>query len=751
MVLVVPLLVYHLPTPTMCNSTPNRQIYISYIVKSIITVVGCCSSKIIASINHHSLSTIHICNTYINKSRYTMPSTSSSSCNDDDTRSKNGRHSSCHDMNDQHHDDTTTTTMYRTRTCTRSSSSRIRRRSLSASSSSSSSFPKILLLSYGLVVVVLMLNVWTAWAGIEPHDVMTPMPHHRMLEQQAPTESSKIDYTGCYMDYHSVDDNHNGYLEQQEYYHFVELYTARVAGSSGGGCHNSTASTSTATSTPISMTQKSTFYTLACLCEQMEDWSLRSDNTTTSTSTTSDAACCIGTNAKLYTAFTTTDTAIPVPQLSQAQKEYFKTICFYTDASIPASVRSGSDGDASCEEENGNEDFPMNGNSTSDDETTEEDDDDGEEDEPQRPSGTAACRFSSVNLLPSEEEDDAPQLTLRHYSDPIEQSMTIQLVYNRGEGWLGLGMIPSSTSSNANATEPMMIENVAVIGLPTERTVQFYDLTGRSITGVTPSASNGPKLLRSSITQNGDQTIMTFTQSASEINENGNIYNGTFTFIYAVGRTNELAYHTYRGSGTASYYICDVLVVTSNNNESNTTETETTSTSNTTETTDTETEELEPDVSATVTMAPTNDDDESSMTPSSAPTSSSIVSIVTSASYVPSSSPTSNDNDETVSMAPSGGTATTFHTTAPTPAAKLRGTTAPTKEDVTTAKDIIETFLNGSKDNDDASDSSPTPEEVGNNDDRETTNSGMASFIKWLRAIWQFSKKPFVEEVTDDR
>jgi hypothetical protein len=110
-------------------------------------------------------------------------------------------------------------------------------------------------------------------------------------------------------------------------------------------------------------------------------------------------------------------------------------------------------------------------------------------------------------------------------------------------------------------------------------------------------------------------------------------------------------------------------------------------------------------------------------------------------------------------MTPSGGKATTSLTTQPP---YLRGAPVPStmtsieapKVEVegSTAKDIIEAFLNGKKGADNDTDSSSPPPspttgegQVTKNYTDETDNSAdMASFIRWLRMIWQISKQPFI-------
>ena len=525
------------------------------------------------------------------------------------------------------------------------------------------------------------MNVLTAFAGIyeqsrpDEQDVLhldhsQVIPHHRGLQ------SESIDYSGCYADLSNADENNNGFIEQQEYYTFLKSYGKRV-------CYSGAT---------VTVQQKSTFYTLACLCRQIGN-----DGSLENQAVTDSDACCLGNNAKIYTyRDPVTLEPIPVPLLTVSQKEYVKTVCFYADASIPASARDCS---TNTTDEDEGEDFPINDgdnqeSSDGDEDEYEDessDDDYGAIDKPEeddKPKGTASCQFKSATLL----EDG--ELTIRHYSDPIEESITVQLIYN-GIGWLGFGF--------TDVTKPAtMIHNFAVIGLPATDKVQQYDLAGKSITGVTPTPVQS--LVRTSITQNADQTIMTFTQAASEI---GNIYNGTFQFIYAVGRTNEFGYHTFRGSGKASHSLCAVLPPKDVETQVNATESVS----------------LEPSLSPATKSV-------SSVAPTSAP-----------------SAPTATSG----SIAPSRGKTTTEQVVAPiaptpTPSKQpmLRGSGSTEEEeeeedDGKTAKDVIEAFLNGD-DIDDEPDRTTPPPKKEEEEAEETT--GLESFIRWLRIIWMFAKKP---------
>ena len=111
-------------------------------------------------------------------------------------------------------------------------------------------------------------------------------------------------------------------------------------------------------------------------------------------------------------------------------------------------------------------------------------------------------------------------MVLRHYSDPIEESITITIVsnvwstgmYNNGVGYR-LGDFGFSDVHQVAIMK--MIHNfaamIAVIGLPEAQQVQPYDLVGHSMTstGVTPvTPPQIQSLIRLTIThRNGDPTV----------------------------------------------------------------------------------------------------------------------------------------------------------------------------------------------------------------------------------------------------
>jgi hypothetical protein len=591
-------------------------------------------------------------------------------------------------------------------------------------------------------LVLILLNVLSAFGGsyngqvyLDEND-QSDLTIHRELQA-----TTSIDYSGCYTDLNNADENGNGFIEQDEYFVFLQAYGKRVCYSSG----------------TISLQQKSTFFTLACLCRQIDG-----DGSLSNKTVTESDKCCLGENAKLFTAKRPiTFETIPVPELTVNQKEYFKTVCYYADSSLPNDDRN-CDGEASIDEEQtSTEEETSDAEKILDDMDEEDFDDDSAEvkvpvdDEQDKdgvdaPKEVAMCRFKTTDVM------NDGRLLLRQYSDPVEESITIQLIYN-GIGWLGFGFIDSST-------KPSMIYNTAVIGLPDVNVVQQYDLSGRSITGVKPAVPQS--LLRGTIMHSSDQTIMTFTQSASEI---GNIYNGTYQFIYAIGQSDKLAYHSDRGSSSASFALCEV---TKKNETVTETENETNNESLTPSISPTSTSFQPTSSTSTSTVAPSgaligNDASTSSMAPSlRSPTISTSMTIPPKESTInvsvtippkqrttlaPSSSPKETTVNASVTLPPK-----LRRTAPPTSAPKLRGNGNGGKD----LPNIINQLIHGSKGEDGTTEETPLPSSNttttdGNNNNQndgvDTTNkSGLDSFIRWLRFIWKRTTEPLLHENNDE-
>lgn len=133
-----------------------------------------------------------------------------------------------------------------------------------------------------------------------------------------------------------------------------------------------------------------------------------------------------------------------------------------------------------------------------------------------------------------------------HWNDPdiSKESVAFQLVYY-GTGWIALGF--------PHSAEGVMIGSDAVIGIPSNGKVQYYDLTAKDLTGIQlKSQEHQKKLSEKSISQSSTKTVMCFTKSFSsdkvgQIDSFQFLPNGINTFIYAYGTSNELGYHAGKG------------------------------------------------------------------------------------------------------------------------------------------------------------------------------------------------------------
>lgn len=134
-----------------------------------------------------------------------------------------------------------------------------------------------------------------------------------------------------------------------------------------------------------------------------------------------------------------------------------------------------------------------------------------------------------------------------YWNDPdIEEfSLDLQVVYY-GTGWVALGFPPESVVNSAETL--LMVGSDAVIGLPSENKVQYYELKSKDLKGVQLDQSETEKSLsRKSISQSSTKTVMSFTMAFSS--DKGVLIRrtGINTFLYAYGSSNTLGYHTGRG------------------------------------------------------------------------------------------------------------------------------------------------------------------------------------------------------------
>eukprot|EP01082_Thalassiosira_pseudonana_P010878 g10119.t1 g10119 contig4:1256734-1258005(+) len=121
-------------------------------------------------------------------------------------------------------------------------------------------------------------------------------------------------------------------------------------------------------------------------------------------------------------------------------------------------------------------------------------------------------------------------------SDDSEKSIMCARIESDSESWIGWGINPSGGMSGAEA----------VIGLPSEGKVSKYILYAESADAVVEMTDQ--TLMDTSITQENGMTVMSFTKYLDE-DKYGIFPSGREnSFIYAVGASNDLAYHAERGS-----------------------------------------------------------------------------------------------------------------------------------------------------------------------------------------------------------
>ncbi|CAM9906597.1 unnamed protein product, partial [Choristocarpus tenellus] len=105
-----------------------------------------------------------------------------------------------------------------------------------------------------------------------------------------------------------------------------------------------------------------------------------------------------------------------------------------------------------------------------------------------------------------------------------------------GTGWVSLGF--SDTGD--------MIGSDAVIGLPNDQSVLEYDLTSKDQTTL-PEESETQEISSTSVTQEADQTTITFTRPLDPMGEGKQQLSATAgdttILIWAAGSENDLGYH----------------------------------------------------------------------------------------------------------------------------------------------------------------------------------------------------------------
>jgi hypothetical protein len=120
-----------------------------------------------------------------------------------------------------------------------------------------------------------------------------------------------------------------------------------------------------------------------------------------------------------------------------------------------------------------------------------------------------------------------------------------------GAGWLGFG--PSPTGA--------MVGSTVIIGLPgTGQNPLEYNMQGKTLETISPPV---PLVLpeRAIIIEAGKKTVLRFVKVLDVDSPNGNgtsiTASGMNTFVFAVGTSNELAYHKHRGSFRINLQSCE--------------------------------------------------------------------------------------------------------------------------------------------------------------------------------------------------
>ena len=145
-------------------------------------------------------------------------------------------------------------------------------------------------------------------------------------------------------------------------------------------------------------------------------------------------------------------------------------------------------------------------------------------------------------------------LTLNAIVDPIENTLTAELVYN-GIGWVGMAFTNE---------QPVMVGAEAVIGLPDEPNSASnpakYNLNQRSDAGVVRMPAEKQTLIDASITQENGKTTLKFTKLLFEDGEHPIFSDRSNTFLFAHGSSNTLGFHAGFGGFTLLPNQCAVRI-----------------------------------------------------------------------------------------------------------------------------------------------------------------------------------------------
>ena len=138
------------------------------------------------------------------------------------------------------------------------------------------------------------------------------------------------------------------------------------------------------------------------------------------------------------------------------------------------------------------------------------------------------------------------KLTMKEVVNPQDKTITVQLTF-QGEAWLGFGISP----------EGGMVGADSIIGVPDTNSVLQHDMTGQRQSGVTPWESQ--TLTDASVVQENGATVLSFTMPLVNEGQNAIVPDGPNTFLYAYGRSNELAFHSQARAFTIDtpLQVCD--------------------------------------------------------------------------------------------------------------------------------------------------------------------------------------------------
>ena len=114
-------------------------------------------------------------------------------------------------------------------------------------------------------------------------------------------------------------------------------------------------------------------------------------------------------------------------------------------------------------------------------------------------------------------------LTMQHYVNVLEDTITMRLAFEGWKSWLGVGVSESGLMSPATAVIGRILD-----GAPN---VQEYNMTSnnKDASGVVPLKEEDSSLVSSNFTQTDDLSTLEFTKP----------FDSTTTFIYAVGLKNQ--------------------------------------------------------------------------------------------------------------------------------------------------------------------------------------------------------------------